>query len=143
MSKKVITNVTGDVIVANHHTGPIVLPRIYEFNESGDVTKNKALCRERIIPAGETSETKIPRDEWDLRLARGDALRALMDRGFLSIVRRIGEVDFRTQNVSDLIVPPHLQGEQQVAQSKTPAGGRVAAALDRKRMQVGTVTIGD
>ena len=141
MSKKVITNVTGDVIVANHHTGAVVFPRIYEFNASGDVTKNKALCRERTIPAGETSETKIPRDEWDLRLARGDALRALMDKGYLSVVKRVGEVDFCTQDVSDLVVPPHLRGDSQEADSKTPAGGRVAAALDRKRLTVGTVTL--
>jgi hypothetical protein len=141
--KKKNTDIVGasDVIVANHHTGPIVLPRIYEVNVTGDVTKNIVLCIERTIPAGETTEARIPRAEWDLRLKRGDALKALMDRGFLSIVRKIGEVDFRTQDVSDLVVPPHLRGDAQEADSKTPAGGRVAAALDRKRMTVGTVTL--
>lgn len=139
-SKKIITS-GADVIVANHHTGPIVLPRIYEVNTTGDVTKNKILCGERTIPAGETAGVKIPRDEWELRLQRGEALRMLMDRGALSIVRRMGEVEFRCQSTSDLVVPPHLRGDTQEDESKTPKGGRVAAALDRSKLTVGTVKL--
>ena len=128
-----------DVILANHHTGAIVLARVYEINASGDPTKNRIQFEKRVIPAGEA--VICPKVEWAMRLEKAPMLQALMDKGWLSLARRTGEVDFRTQSLSDLTVPPHLQGDTVEDSSKTPKGGRVSAALDRKQLKMETGTL--
>lgn len=128
-----------DVIVANHHTGPIIFARIYEPNVTGNPTNNKIMFDKRMVPAGEA--IAIPKVEWAMRLDRQPLIGVMMDRGWISIGKRVGEVDFRTQSLSDLVVPPHLAGDSAEDESKTPTGGRVAAALDKKRTKPGTATI--
>ena len=127
-----------DVILANHHTGPIVLARVYEVNTSGDPTKNKIRFPSRTIPAGEAGQdgkVGIPKEEWDFR-KQNPVIKALFDRDCMTIVKKAGEVDFRSMSTSDLVVPPHLAAEEAEAESQTPKGGRVAAAVDRNRTKI-------
>ena len=103
-----------DIIIANHHTGPIVLPRMYAPNTSGDPAAMIKMLESKTIQPGGTE--LLSATEWEIRKV-SPALKYYLDNGHLSMVKRAGEVSIDTGATVDLEVPEHLQADQDGAVS--------------------------
>lgn len=98
-----------DIILANHHTASIVLPRIYNPNVSGDPAQMTIRVDSVIIAPGHTHV--MTATEWELRKS-SEALQYYLDHHILSLVKRTGEVDITTDVTKELEVPEHLQADE-------------------------------
>lgn len=128
-----------DVIVANHHTGPIQFPRMYHPNVDGDPAKmNLKFDAKTIQPGGCVLVSSL---EWAER-KKVPAIAYYLDHGHLAVVRREGQVDQDIDYTTQLEVPEHLQADQDgatTAESKIGDGVQVKASL--RRTAKGTATV--
>jgi hypothetical protein len=136
--------VAKDILLANHHAGPITLPRVYQPNAGGDPAAMQTSCESRTIQPGHVES--IPAAEWELRLPAGAAgknstLQYYLDHKHLEVVKRAGEVDVNTGAIGVLEVPEHLQADQEgnVTVASAADGSEIKAGV--RSANKGTVTV--
>ena len=97
-------------LIANHHTGPMAFPRSLEGNVVFAAT---------TINPGECKE--IDDDIWK-EFKKTPVIQFYLDKGHLSEVQDAGKnVVVGEERTSELVVPDHLQSEEQEAASNVSA----------------------
>lgn len=124
--------------LANHHTGPIVLPRIYNPNISGDPAQMTARCEATLIASGGFHDMEPA--EWELR-KKSPALQYYLDKGIMSVVKPSQGVDIVTDRTIELEIPEHLQADDEGAVSATSAADPSVKVKAKLTTTKGSVTL--
>jgi hypothetical protein len=126
-----------DIFIANHHTGAIVLPKVYNPNATGDPAQMQLRLDAIHIPSGGVA--RISASEWEHR-KKSVALQYYLEHGHLEQVRRVGEVDVDTGVTAELEVPEHLrpddEGNVAVTSAADPAASVKAGVRNAKKGKV-------
>jgi len=120
-----------DIYLANRHSAPVILGRMYNPNISGDPAAMKIRFEQRSIMPGHVEV--VPGDEWDLRKGT-EIIKYYLDQRILEIVKRDREVEVTNEVVAELEIPEHLQpdtdGNVSVPSAANP-GETVKAGIRR------------
>ena len=128
-----------DVIIANHHSAPIVLARIYAPNLKGDPADMRLNFEQVHIPSGGTAT--LTATEWEER-KKQPSVQYYLDQGYLSQVRRAGTAEVTGDSTLDLEVPEHLQVDQEGAVTVDSATGDGTVKAKITKATKSTTTVG-
>lgn len=127
-----------DIIIANRHAGPIVLPKVYLPNTSGDPAAFVQTFPERLLEPGHA--TTIGATEWEVRKV-SQALQYYFDHGHLELVKREGEVLIQTGGTAVMEIPEHLQNDSEGGITVDSVTGDGAVSAKLRSAKKGTVTL--
>lgn len=116
---------SGEVLIANHHTGRIILPR----SSSQGVAVNPLILEPGFVNV-------VSAEEWSIR-KQNTVVGYYLDKGLLAEVKRMDvavPVTDGTTSDLDSIVPENLREETQV--------GETGAAVEVRRAKAGEITVG-